>query len=1042
MATVYRAYQPSVDRHVAIKVIRGAIAEDAEAMARFRREARVVARLEHPHVLPIHDYAHDPPYIVMRYLEGGTLEDALSRGRLPWGEVGFLLRQVAAALDYAHRQGVVHRDVKPSNVLIDGEGNAFVADFGIARLVGQAAVGNGQALTQSGTLIGTLGYIAPEQALGQAVDHRADLYALGVVTFEILTGCLPYRAENPLEAVVQHIQAPVPSAVACDARLPPAVDGVLRRAMAKEPAARYGTASELAEAIVTALGGAVAHTPTSLRAAAQEQIRQVSEGREERKGELEATLARFAAERSVDPDAALRRTPTERNKLVTALYANLAEYTEFVEAEDAEAVRGTLERLSDRLETVVTDHGGMVQARTYETALALWGMETAREDDPERAIRAALEMQVVLREFLVKDEEGEPLPMQVGITTGLVLLTPSEESGSDAATAGGYTASGPTIGLVHRLERVAPPGSVLISHDAYRHVRGVFAVEAGDPMRVRGHRRQLETYVVTSARPRAFRRGTRGVEGVETRMVGRRTELERLQEAFYAAAEDGETQVVTVVSEPGLGKSRLLYEFTSWLELEETEFWMTWGRATPEMTGRPYALLRDLLSYRFSILDGDSPAAVRAKLERGVAQCVDFTDPSESIRIAHFIGHLIGFDLSDSPHLAGALADAQGFHQEAQHYLMQFLFHACRQTPVFIQLADIHWADESSLDAINGLVRHNPGLPLLVVCLARPELYERRPTWGSGQSFHTRLELRRLSRRESRRLVGEILQRVDEVPAALRDMIVERAEGNPLYVEELIKVLIEDRVIVREEPAWRVELERLSGVRVPSTLTGLVQARLDGLFPTERTALQRAAMVGRIFWEGAVRALEAADALTMDVAAALRALAERGFVHLRGESAFGGAGEYIFASNVLRDVVREGILGRQRRAYHALVADWLIEHSGERVDEYAGAIADHLERAEEIERAVTYLRQAGERAAGQYANVEALGYLNRALDLTPEDDLTERYALLLVREGVYDVQGAREAQYRDLMELKAVVHQRIPLRLDKSEKMIIHAKSN
>jgi serine/threonine-protein kinase len=178
MATVYRAYQPSVDRHVAIKVIRGSIAEDEEAMARFRREARVVARLEHPHVLPIHDFAHDPPYIVMRYLEGGTLENALSRGRLPWDEVGFLLRQVAAALDYAHRQGVVHRDVKPSNVLIDGEGNAFVTDFGIARLVGQAAVGDGQALTQSGTLIGTLGYIAPEQALGGAVDHRVDLYSL------------------------------------------------------------------------------------------------------------------------------------------------------------------------------------------------------------------------------------------------------------------------------------------------------------------------------------------------------------------------------------------------------------------------------------------------------------------------------------------------------------------------------------------------------------------------------------------------------------------------------------------------------------------------------------------------------------------------------------------------------------------------------------------------------------------------------------------------------------------------------------------------
>jgi predicted ATPase len=229
-------------------------------------------------------------------------------------------------------------------------------------------------------------------------------------------------------------------------------------------------------------------------------------------------------------------------------------------------------------------------------------------------------------------------------------------------------------------------------------------------------------------------------------------------------------------------------------------------------------------------------------------------------------------------------------------------------------LADVQWADESSLEAISGLVRQNQGLPLLVVCLARPELYERRPAWGSGEAFHLRLDLRPLSRRESRRLVGEILQRMEEIPDALRDLIVERAEGNPFYIEELIRVLIEDRVIVKEEPVWRVELERLSGVRVPPTLTGLIQARLDGLFPAERAALQRAAVVGRVFWDSAVRALGAADALTVDIAAALRTLAERHFVHVREEPAFVEVREYVFDSNILRDVVQAGILGRQRRA--------------------------------------------------------------------------------------------------------------------------------
>ena len=285
MATVYRAYQPSVDRFVAVKVIRQSIAEDPQAMARFQREARVVARLEHPHVLPIHDFAHDPPYIVMRYLEGGTLKDVLRRGRLPLDEVGYLLRQVAAALDYAHRQGVVHRDVKPSNILIDGEGNAFVSDFGIARIVSQGGVGAGQGLTQSGSLMGTPGYMAPEQAMGCGADHRADLYSLAVVVFEILSGQLPYRGETPMDAVFKHVSEPVPSACALNDSLPAALDEVLRRAMAKDPAARYGTASELAEAIVVALGGTVAHTPRGLQEAAAESVRMILEERKERRGE-------------------------------------------------------------------------------------------------------------------------------------------------------------------------------------------------------------------------------------------------------------------------------------------------------------------------------------------------------------------------------------------------------------------------------------------------------------------------------------------------------------------------------------------------------------------------------------------------------------------------------------------------------------------------------------------------------------------------------------------------------------------------------------
>src|SRR5262245_48621053 len=241
MATVYRAYQPAVDRDVAVKVIHAAILHDERALDRFRREARLIARLEHPHILPVYDFdgSHAPPYIVMRYLDSGTLRDLLAHQRLPLPAIADLLAQVAAALDYAHAQGIVHRDVKPSNILLDRHGNAFVSDFGIARIVAGQPSGD-RPLTQTGAIVGTPDYMAPEQAEGRGnVDSRADVYALGVTLFLLLTGRLPFAGDQPLSVLLQHVQAPIPSVRALNPLLPLGFDELLGRALAKQPQDRF-----------------------------------------------------------------------------------------------------------------------------------------------------------------------------------------------------------------------------------------------------------------------------------------------------------------------------------------------------------------------------------------------------------------------------------------------------------------------------------------------------------------------------------------------------------------------------------------------------------------------------------------------------------------------------------------------------------------------------------------------------------------------------------------------------------------------------------
>lgn len=252
MAMVYRAYQPSMERPVAIKVLSPDLASDAEFIARFEREARIIAQLQHPHILPVFDFGRAGPYtyLVMRLIEGGTLGDELHGLPLPLARVSLLTGQIADALDYAHRHGIVHRDLKPTNVLLEGRDRVFLTDFGIAKLI---AGGVFTGLTAPNAVMGTPTYMAPEQWRSEPVDARTDVYALGVMVYQMLAGKVPFAAETPHGLMYQHLdQQPTPVRQLNPA-LPPAVEPVIRRALAKDRRARYASAGELARDLDRAL---------------------------------------------------------------------------------------------------------------------------------------------------------------------------------------------------------------------------------------------------------------------------------------------------------------------------------------------------------------------------------------------------------------------------------------------------------------------------------------------------------------------------------------------------------------------------------------------------------------------------------------------------------------------------------------------------------------------------------------------------------------------------------------------------------------------
>jgi tetratricopeptide (TPR) repeat protein len=435
-------------------------------------------------------------------------------------------------------------------------------------------------------------------------------------------------------------------------------------------------------------------------------------------------------------------------------------------------------------------------------------------------------------------------------------------------------------------------------------------------------------------------------------------------------------------------------------------------------------MLKDLFTFRFQIQESDKAKEAQDKIEAGFGEVLGVDD--EGQMRAHITGQLLGFDFSESQYVKGILDDPQQIHDRALMYLAEYFQGMSKWAPLVIFLEDSHWADDSSLDMLNRLARRIPKQRLLIVCAARHRLYERRPHWGEGLVYHRRLELQPLSNLDSSQLVSEILQKVEQIPDSLQELVVKGAEGNPFYIEELIKMLVEDSIIITGEEKWQVEPERLAEIDVPDTLTGVLQARLEGLPQEERSTLQQASVVGHIFWDDTVAYINNQsrpidthyEIHTTDEN--LSSLRSRELIYHREESTFTDAAEYTFKHALLRDVTYESVLKRVRKAYHGLVAEWLIQHSEERVGEYTGLIADHLVLAGKKEQAAIYLYQAGEEAARRYANAEAVEYFSRALALIPEDDLVGRFDLLLAREKVLAVQGDRELQNEDLIALEEI----------------------
>ena len=698
-------------------------------------------------------------------------------------------------------------------------------------------------------------------------------------------------------------------------------------------------------------------------------------------------------------DNAASTTPPQRRQL-TVLFLDVVGSTALTRRLDPEDVLEIMDGALKRFATVVAQHGGRVLQYAGDSVLAAFGADAAREDDAERAVHAGLALLAAAREHAaeVQRQYGQSgFDVRVGVHTGHVLLGGGvDEDG---------TIRGFTVNIAARLEQSAPPGHLRISHDTWRHVRGVFEVQVQAPLQVKGQDEPLVTYLVQSARPRTFRAPSRGIEGLETAIVGRSAELAQLMAAFERTVAGGGLQCVSLLAEAGLGKSRLVTELQHRMDVHAQTCWLLRGRSQPGSQQQPYGLLRDVLAWRLQIVEGGSADRARERLVQGLVPFLANDGEEQALRQAELLGQLIGMDFSSSPRLVGMIREPRLLRDAALDAFATYLqrLAASDGSPVVLLLDDLQWADDASLDWLQQLGSRTE-LPLLLLMAARPGLLERRISWGQGWPRHETLTLAPLGMAESKQLTRSLLGRLAEVPPELEGLVEGQAEGNPYYAEELVQMLIDDGAIDTSNEPWQLRPGRLDAARIPGTLIGVLQARLDALAASERRAVQMASIVGPVFWDDALHSLDA------EANAALPALQRKAMVRPRAESTFADTREEAFHHHLLHQVTYDTLLKADRRAGHARAAQWLAERVGDREAEYLAVTAEHYARAGDPTRALEWFERAATAASDRFANAATLHYLARMLAMPELGDTMVRWRIAKFQVSVADLIGDRALQ--------------------------------
>lgn len=956
MGVVYKARDTRLDRIVAIKFLSDHLVADADAGERFLVEAKAAAALDHPNICAIHEVGETDDgriFISMQYYEGDTLQQRIEQGVMDLPEALDIGAQICRGMEKAARRQIIHRDIKPSNMILTEDGVVKIVDFGLAQYAGTA-------VTRTGAQIGTVAYMSPEQTRGNKVDQRTDIWSLGVVLYEMLSGTRPFRGGSDQAVIAAILDRKPESLSKLVPSIPFNVVTVVEHAMHKDPGRRYADASALLH-------------------------------------DLDHLIDDPSSQVSLDSTPSL--APEGERRRVTVVAGAIEGFDSLLETESPDVVETMLADLQQNIQSVVEDYGGELHEFSEDAFVALFGVPISHEDDRLRAVRAALEIRGA-------DALAPNLPDSVQLR----MAAGSEQVAVRATESGErrYRIGGSVVRDTNRLAALAATGEILLPPEFARIVEPFVATEGRAPVNLVPDQPAMTPVAVLGESGHVSRLEA-SVPGSLTEFVGREHERAVLSQALQDT-QSGSGRFVTVVGDIGVGKSRLLFEF--WKSLDGHDVLNTVGRCRERATLTPLLpfieSMRDMLGLSKDLSDNTHDEVVGRTLK--LAPELEDYLPT--------ILHVLSIDSDEYPlpdYLEGE--DLQAALGEA---LISVFTQGASRKPLAMLLEDWHWADEGSREVLLQLREMVAANPLLVIVTSRPGPDNDSPV----PTGDVHLELAPLGGGPAAELMRAALNGA-RVPTELSARIGEKTGGNPFFIEELCRTLLESEALVIKDG----EAQLASGTDrlvIPDTVEAVLKSRLDRLDPEAREVLRCAAVIGHRF---GLKLLQKVVPSRARIEGSLETLRAAGLIQRTG---LGKEPTYRFKHALTLDVTYESLLERQRKERHAVVGAAIEELYADNTEEYSARLAVHFAAAEDWDKAIRYGLAAAQRAESLWRLPETVETLIRTRGWIENSDKKTAEKTSLLIQLLLDLEhhleglGRRDEQQQAIDDLSGLIPPDLP----------------